>query len=306
MWAVITLAVLAGICLLALLFSLYLFRFLFYKPKRSTKIPDFYKDSPHYKVSRAGMAYMKTRPCEDVYMTSRDGLRLHAYLFPADGEPKKFVVGIHGYRSYARPEFGPYIEFYHSLGYSLLLPDDRAHRPSEGTYIGFGVLDRLDCVDWVKYVRERFGDDTDVLLHGVSMGAATVLAASGEEDLPPIRGVVADCGYTGAWDILSHQLAHRLPRWPFLNLCEKICKQKAGFSFHEYTPLQQVQHAKAPILFVHGEKDQMVPCHMVHELYEACSSEKRLLVVPEAGHGESIAFAPDEYHKAILELFHIA
>lgn len=285
-----------------------LFHFIFHRPKRSTKVPSYYVDTPHYKVSRAGMAVMKTLPCEDVFITSRDGLKLHAYLFPGEEPNKKFILGIHGYRSYARPEYGPYIEFYRSLGYSMLLPDDRAHAPSEGNYIGFGVLDRLDCVDWAKYLVNRFGEDTEIRLHGVSMGGATVLAASGEEDLPKqVKGIISDCGFSSAWEALSFQIKNmmHLPVKPLLPLCEKICKRVAGFDFHEYTPVEQVKKAKVPILIVQGGKDLMVPSHMAKEIYDACASRKKLLLIEEAGHAESIALAPEKYHAAIHEFFGI-
>ena len=284
----------------------FLFSFIFAKPSRTSKIPSYYVDTPHYKVSRAGMAVMKELPSEDLYITSRDGLKLHAYLFPAEEPSNKFVIGIHGYKSYSRPEYAPYIEFYRSLGYNMLLPDDRAHRPSEGEYIGFGVLDRLDCIDWAKFVVSTYGEDVEILLHGVSMGAATVLAASGEDDLPnQVRGIVSDCSFTSAWDALHAQLGEmaHLPADLILPPIEKICRKKAGYGFHEFTPIEQVKKARVPILFVQGGKDAMVPPHMVHELYDACASRKRLLFVDEAGHGESIAFAPDEYHQAIIEHF---
>ena len=291
-------------------FPYILFHFLFARPSRSTKIPKYYVDTPHYKVSRAGMALLKTLPAEDAFVTSRDGLKLHAYLFKTENtpNPKKFVLGIHGYKSYSRPEFAPYAEFYRSLGFTLLLPDDRAHAPSEGKYIGFGVLDRLDCVDWAKYLVNSYGKDIEIYLHGVSMGGSTVIAASGENDLPvQVRGVIADCAFSSAGEIVEYHLketAH-LPVSYFKRRLEKLCQKEAGFNFSEYTPLKQIKNAKIPFLFVHGSKDTMVPPFMVHELYEACPTEKQLLFVENAGHGESIAFAPDEYHNKIKELFQI-
>ena len=308
MWIWIVLLILAVIAAFILSIPNLIFHLLFNRPKRSTKVPKFYQGSPHYKVSRAGMAVMKTLPCEDVYLTSRDGLRLHAYYFPAEGESKKFVLGIHGYRSYARPEFGPYIEFYRSLGWGMLLPDDRAHGPSEGKYIGFGVLDRLDCVDWAKYIVDRFGSDVKILLHGVSMGGSTVCAASGEEDLPKqVIGAVSDCAFSSAWEALDYQMDHmaKFKIKSVLPKVEKVCLKKAGFDFHRYSPLNQVKKAGVPILFVQGGRDQMVPSFMAEELYEACSSRKQLLMVEEAGHAESIALRPEEYHQAVREFFGI-
>ena len=302
----VVLAILAGI--LTCLFPHILFKLILGRPGRSTKIPKSYVDTPHYKVSRAGMALMKTLPCEDAYIQSRDGLKLHAYLFPLDENeaPKKFVIGVHGYRSYSRPEYGPYIEFYREQGYSMLLPDDRAHAPSEGDYIGFGVLDRLDCVDWAKYLVETYGEDIEILLHGVSMGGATVVSASGEADLPvQVKGIVADCAFSSAHEIMEYQLHEtmHLPTKHLLPALEKICEKKAGFNFHDHTALEQVKNAKVSMLFVQGGKDEMVPPYMVHQLYDACPTEKKLLFVEEAGHGESIAFAPEQYHADIIELF---
>lgn len=285
-----------------------IFNSVFGRPKRSTKVPSFYVGTPHYNVSQAGLKVMKSIKYEDKYLMSRDGLKLHAYLFPAKEKSNKFLLGIHGYCSYSRPEYAPFFEFYRNLGYNIFLPDDRAHAPSEGKYIGFGVLDRLDCVDWAKYIVKNYGEDCEILLHGVSMGGATVLAASGEKDLPiQVKGITADCGYTSAYDILAYQAKNmHLPANLILPKVEKICEEKAGFNFHDYSALEQVKQAKVPILFVHGEKDPLVPPAMVHELYDACSSEKkRIMTVPEAAHGESIAFAPEEYHKNIKELFNL-
>lgn len=285
-----------------------IFKYIFGRPARSTKVPSFYKDSPHYKVSRAGMALMKTLPSEDAYINSRDGLRLHAYVFPAEQGTKKFILGIHGYKSYARPEFGPYIAFYRSLGYSMLLPDDRAHGPSEGKYIGFGVLDRLDCVDWAKYIVKTYGEDVEIILHGVSMGASTVDAAAGEADLPKqVKGVISDCGFTSAQDALGYQIENmaHLPAKRLLPKLEKICEKRAGFNFHDFSAVEQLKKARVPVLFVQGGQDNMVPPHMARELYDACASEKRLLMVENAGHAESIALAPEDYHKAVCDMFNI-
>ena len=285
----------------------YMFKFVFGKPVRSKDIPAYYVGTPHYKVSRAGMERMKDMSNEDVYLTSRDGLRLHGYLFPM-GDCKKIVIGVHGFHSYARPECAPYVEFYRSLGYSMLMVDDRGHQPSEGNYIGFGVLDRLDVVDWAKYLVKTYGEDVQILLHGVSMGGATVMAASGEEDLPDqVRGVVSDCGYSSPYEILKYEFrnALHLPSWLFLKPLEKMCEKKIGMNLHDFAAVDQVKKAKVPILFVHGLKDTMVPPEMANQVYEACASPKYLLTVPEAGHGESIAFAPEEYHNAIIRLFHI-
>ena len=268
----------------------------------------FYTNGPLPKLAEKGVAYMKTLPHQDVYITSEDGLKLHATLFPAPGDSPNYVIGIHGFQSHAWNEFAPYIQFYHSIGFGMLLPDDRAHGDSEGEFITMGVKDRRDCICWAKYLVERFGPKTRILLHGVSMGGATVLSASGEKDLPEqVLGVVSDCGFTSAKESFSCQIQsmyHIPPEFP-VRVCQWYALHRAGFDFREARPIDQVQHAKVPILFVQGADDIMVPEFMAHKLYEACSSPKKLLIVDHANHAESIAVAPDQYHEAIHQLFHI-
>ena len=268
----------------------------------------FYLNGPLPKIAEAGMAYMKTLPHEDVYITSEDGLKLHATLFPAPGDSPNYVIGIHGFQSHAWNEFAPHIEFYRSIGFGMLLPDDRAHGESEGQYVTMGVKDRRDCISWANYLIGRFGTDTRLLLHGVSMGGATVLSASGEKDLPSqVLGVVSDCGFTSARESFECQiqsLYHISPKFP-VRVCQWYALHRAGFNFMEARPIDQVRHAKVPILFIQGAEDVMVPEFMAHKLYEACSSQKKLLVVEHANHAESIAFDPDGYHQAIHQLFHI-
>ena len=268
----------------------------------------FYVNGPIKKVAEEGLKYMETLPSEDVYITSQDGLKLHGLLFPADPEQKKYVIGIHGFQSRGKNEYAPHIEFYRSLGYGMLLPDDRAHGLSEGNYVTMGVKDRRDCISWAEYLIERFGENTEILLHGVSMGGATVLSASGEEDLPKqVKGVISDCGFTSPTESFSNQiqtLYHISPAFP-VAVCKWYAKHKAGFDFTEAEPVEQVKKAKVPALFIQGKEDVMVPCYMAEKLYEACSSPKRLLLVDHANHGESVAIDPEGYRKAIIEHFHL-
>ena len=267
----------------------------------------FYTNGPLPKLAEAGITYMKTLPREDVFIPSEDGLKLHATLFPAPDGANQFVIGIHGFQSHAWSEFAPHIEFYQSIGFGMLLPDDRAHGESEGQYVTMGVKDRRDCISWARYLTGRFGEDTKLLLHGVSMGGATVLSASGEKDLPAqVQGVVSDCGFTSAKESFGCQiesLYHIPPAFP-VRVCQWYAKHRMDFDFMEARPIDQVRNTKVPVLFVQGAKDIMVPEFMAHRLCEACGSpKKKLLIVDEANHAESIAYNPEGYHQAIHELF---
>ena len=268
----------------------------------------FYKNGPLPSLAAAEMEYMETLPHEDVSITSEDGLKLHATFFPAPDHSNRFVIGIHGFQSHAWNEFAPHIRFYQSIGFGMLLPDDSAHGYSEGQYITMGVRDRRDCICWAEYLIRRFGNDTRLLLHGVSMGGAAVLSASGENDLPQqVLGVVSDCGFISVKESLACQLRrmyHIPPAFP-VRVCQWFAAHRAGFDFMEARPVDQVRKARVPILFVHGKEDVIVPAFMAQKLFDACVSEKELLLVDHANHAESIAVDPDGYHQAIHRLFHI-
>ena len=268
----------------------------------------FYLNGPLPSLSKAGLAIMETLPHEDIYINSEDGLKLHGTLFPAPEGSDRYVIGVHGFQSHAWNEFAPHIQYYRSIGFGMLLVDDRAHGLSEGAYATMGIKDRRDVVCWARYLVTRYGEKSRILLHGVSMGAATVLNASGESDLPQqVIGVISDCGFTSAAESFECQiesLYHIPGKFP-VRVCQWFALHRAGFDFNEAKPVEQVKKATVPILFVQGAKDIMVPEFMAHRLYEACNSRKKLLIVDKANHGESIAYDPEGYHQSIQELFDI-
>ena len=237
----------------------------------------------------AAIAYVRLLPYEDVYITSFDGLRLHAKVFRAENE-RAAVLLFHGYRSdYGYFDFGAVIRKYLEKGISLLLVDQRSHGKSEGKYIGFGSHESRDAMQWLKFMTDTFGSDIQIILHGVSMGCATVMMMSGNPDLPKnVKFTVADCGYTSPWAEFDYQLKNaHVPTSPLLDGANFFNKHIAKYDFKKVDAVESVSHAQVPMLFIHGTKDDFVPTYMVHELYDACSTDKDLLLVEGAGHAES-------------------
>ena len=237
----------------------------------------------------AAIAYVRSLPYEDVYITSFDGLRLHAKVFRAENE-RAAVLLFHGYRSdYGYFDFGAVIRKYLEKGISLLLVDQRSHGKSEGKYIGFGSHESRDAMQWLKFMTDTFGSDIQIILHGVSMGCATVMMMSGNPDLPKnVKFTVADCGYTSPWAEFDYQLKNaHVPTSPLLDGANFFNKHIAKYDFKKVDAVESVSHAQVPMLFIHGTKDDFVPTYMVHELYDACSTDKDLLLVEGAGHAES-------------------
>lgn len=251
-------------------------------------------------IMKERRAWLDTQPTEKASITSFDGLRLSATVFPAAEPSDKTVICFHGYTSSSLQEFASYAPFYHEMGFNMVMPDARAHGESDGEYIGFGNLDRFDCQDWVNWARQHFGGE--IYLHGISMGAATVLMASGF-DMPHVQAIVADCGFTCAWDIFSTVLKkdYHMPAFPIIPMADRICKKHAGYGFRDCVATEEVAKTKIPILFIHGDEDDFVPACMGRRNFEACASDKRLLIIPGAGHAESYHVDPALYEATVRE-----
>ncbi|MCT1578584.1 alpha/beta hydrolase [Oceanobacillus kimchii] len=234
---------------------------------------------------------------ENWNITSHDGLNLEGYFLRSKEPSNKVVIMAHGYLGKGK-DMALYGEHYvEQLGYHMLTPDLRGHGQSDGDYIGFGWHDRLDMMDWIDKVIERFGDDVEIVLQGVSMGASTMLMTSGEELPSNVKAIVADCPYTSVADLFDYQInrMYNLPSFPFIPSTSLITQMFAGYSFNEASALDQVQTTDIPIFYVHGKEDQFVPTEMTETLYEKTSSPKELLLVDSAGHGEAFVTKENLY-----------
>lgn len=250
------------------------------------------------------LEWVNTQDFERMNVVSRDGLELSGYYLPAGIPTNKVVILTHGYLGNAL-QMGLFGEFYHDqFGYNIFMPDARAHGKSDGDYYGFGWPDRLDLIDWTKLLVNMLGDDTEVVYHGLSMGAATVLMASAEEELPvQVKAIVADSPYKSVYQLFSYQMRRmfHLPAFPLLDSTSLLTKMRAGYSFREANVLEEVAKTDVPILYIHGKGDTFVPVEMAVELDEKTNSSTELYLVDGANHGESYAVAPDAYRQKVQQ-----
>lgn len=243
---------------------------------------------------------LNNRPCEFVTIESKDGLTLSGrYYHVADGAP--LDIGFHGYRSNPMTDFSGGAELSFDLGHNVLLVDQRAHGKSESRTITFGIKERWDLLSWVEYALKRFGQETKIVLYGVSMGGATVLMAS-ELDLPEnVKGIIADCPYSSAMAVIEYVgQSNPIPNWlikPFVTLGAKIF---GGFDVNEITAQEAVKHTRVPILIIHGDADTYVPCHM-SDIAEANPKMVSRQVIPGAEHGISYLVDTAKYRKLVTE-----
>lgn len=241
-----------------------------------------------FKASRRGVS-----------MTSEDGLSLKGWEIDRPDPSATHLYGIfcHGYMD-SPAGMAKYAYHFYQQGYSVLLPAARAHERSAGAYIGMGWPERRDVVKWAKGIVER-DPEAKIVLYGVSMGAATVMMASGEPDLPAnVRLIVEDCGYASVWDEFSLQLGNvfGLPSFPLLNVASAWSEAAAGYSFERASAVEQLARARVPMLFIHGTADTFVPYSMLDVVYRACASPvKEKLSIEGAPHAQSTAVDPDRY-----------
>ncbi len=248
--------------------------------------------------------WMKQQPIEEINIHARDGITLHAFYIPAETPSKKLVLLHHGFTSKAQDN-STHAMYFHETGYEVLLLDLRAHGLSGGKYVGFGILDRFDTLEWLKYIHKRFGEDISIVLHGTSMGATTVLMALGLPEIQQsVSAVIADCAFTSPADIFAHVMKknYHIPTpGPVIALTGMYTKPLAGYRFSDYSTLNALKNNHVPVLFIHGKEDKFVPVWMSEENYKACSSMKKLLFVENAGHGSSVFENTELYEKTERE-----
>lgn len=256
------------------------------------------EDPKAVQASKASLDEMLARDTKDVWMKNKDGYKLHAYEINRTGN--KWMVVVHGYMSEAK-KMSKVANHFADQGYRVLVPDLRSHGQSEGDSIGMGGWDSEDIVEWTNYILKQ--DSSAIIgLYGISMGASTVMMASGNEQLPDaVQVAVEDCGYTSAWDEFSFQLddLFGLPSFPALDAANLVTKLRAGYNLKDADALSAVKKKKIPMLFIHGDADAFVPTEMVYPLYKAATGEKELMIVKGAEHGKSREMDPKAYWKKV-------
>jgi hypothetical protein len=237
---------------------------------------------------------------QPVEMLADDGLLLAGQYYENAGSHKWAIV-IHGYHGTSANMVG-YAQRYYDAGYQVLAPDLRASGDSEGDYLGMGWLDKEDMLRWVGWICAR-DPDAQIVLHGVSMGAATVMMTAGLDTPQAVRAFVEDSGYTSVWELFRYAMWENwhLPSFPLLHTANALVYLRAGYEFRTASALRQVQQCEKPMLFIHGDRDTFVPFAMLKRLYDAKpGTNKQMLVAEGAGHGQAALALGEEYWQTVF------
>ncbi len=273
------------------------------KPAEEFPLPQGKVYEPHWEQMRTWMKEVRAMPHEDVSVVSFDGLTLRGkYYEYAPGAPIELMF--HGYRGNAERDLCGGIQRCFALGRSALVVEQRGSLGSDGHVISFGVNESRDCHTWLAFMQKRFGPDVKIILTGISMGASTVLMAAAQSLPPNVVGVLADCGFTSAKEIICLVIqGMKLPpklAYFFVRLGARLFGR---FDIEQLPPIQAVGKISVPVIFFHGETDDYVPCSMSIRNFEACAAPKRLVLIPGAGHGLSYLVQPERYLRELDGFF---
>ena len=289
---------------IAFAITLYAYIIAFHAPKhlaeKQYELPQGKQYEPHHPSIQKCIEEMLVIPYEEVYITGFDGVKLFGrYYHVNDNAPVQ--IQFHGYKSSAYRDFCGGNKLARKLGHNTLVVDQRSHGKSEGNTITFGIKERRDCLSWIQYICERFGNDTPIILCGLSMGAATVLMATDLELPPNIKGIIADCPYSSPKAIIQKVCKdmHLPPKllYPFVKLGACLL---AGFNLEESDAVSAVKNTSIPILIIHGDDDRFVPYYMSEEIAKANSSVI-FETISTAGHGLCYMVEPKKYEDVTVK-----
>ena len=245
-----------------------------------------------------GRKFVRNHPDRtDVYIDSFDSLKLHASFIPAKEPSEKYVILIHGIWDNHEAN-GVYAEHYLEKGFNCLLPDLRGFGQSEGKYIGYGLDDRKDILEWINWIIQR-NPESVILLHGMSMGAATTLMTTGEFLPENVKGAIADSSYT----TLPEEFAGTyrkfkgsvLPIPLAIAIMRLMIRIRSGFDINDVRPIDAVKRSTTPTLFIHGDDDTFIDPHMCSRLYEAANCPKHYCIILGAEHIQGVVLDPFNY-----------
>lgn len=299
----IVLGIIGGLLLIAFFSLLYLHYQVFYSPHKGqnndfalTKSTQFLGNEDNV---TSLISSLKEIPYEDAYIMSFDILKLHARVYKSTNNDKRVAILFHGYRGTACRDFSGGAKLLIEEGLNVILVDERGHGLSKGHNITFGRREQKDVSSWCTYAHQIFGDDIEIILVGISMGAATVLMASDQVD---VKKIIADCPYSTEREIIEETIRHlKLSSkifWPITNLSSIIFSRsnlsKDDASIH-------VKNSKAKILIIHGEKDSIVPYKFSERIYLENKEKVQYELFANTDHGVSYLTDTNRYKKVVKD-----
>lgn len=236
---------------------------------------------------------------KDIYTLSSDNFKLHAHFLQNNIDSNKYVIIVHPYEG--RGAYMKYFcEHFYNIGFNILAVDLRTHGLSEGKIYSLGYLERFDILAWIDYVVSK-KCDAEIILYGMSMGANAVMMCCCEKLPKNVKAIIEDGGFTSAYEQLKDKFRtlYKIHFLPIVELTSLVAKVRLGFSLNDIDIAKKLSKSNIPILFIHGEKDKLVNCNMVHKLYDSCISEKEKIIIPNGEHIKAVLSDEKLYWSSI-------
>lgn len=244
------------------------------------------------------LAQIRKLPHEDWGITSCDGLRLKALYYPCEGSDRT-IIWVHGYTSHAERESAFPGLFYRSLGFNVLIPYLRTHGPSQGKFIAFGPMERLDMMAWVDLTNERHPQG-QILIHGLSMGGGIVLDLATVE-MENVKCLLADapsCSIEGMFQFSASRMFHKNA----LKVAEfAMARYQKEFIAdpRDFDRVSNIKDGKYPLLLTARSNEEMDD--VLHQIEQNNPMETRVLILPGCNHGNGMYKQTEMYQNAIRE-----
>ncbi len=257
---------------------------------------ELFKNNPLFRDS---LVWFRSLKLNDTVVKNNIGEEIHGYIIKNKKESNKWAICVHGYMGSPGIQ-SPFVKHFYDNGYNVLCPYMRAHGRDTNKYCSMGWYDKNILLDWIDYLTCIY-PGCEIVLHGVSMGAATVMLATGEILPHNVKCAVADCGYSSCKDVFAHVMKHNMhmPSFPLLNVANMISRVRGNFDFNKCTPANAVALSETPTFFIHGTGDDFVPYRMLDIVFNACTAEKERLDIADAPHAVALAYAPELYFSSM-------
>ncbi|WP_461205718.1 alpha/beta hydrolase [Clostridium sp. DL1XJH146] len=292
------------IIMILLVIVVYYFVNYYFKESVKMKVVDYSK--LYNKYSSEGLFnkdYYEGLKKEKIEILSEDGFRIKGIYIEGQSEDKRTIIFVHGITANLSTSI-KFIEMFHSKGWNVLLYDQRRHGESEGNYSTYGFYEKFDLNKWVQWIIEKNGQDSLLGLHGVSMGAATVLQYNSINKY--VDFIISDCGFSDLDEQfrISMKKALSVLLLPVYTFAKIRILRKAKFSVDKVKPIEDIKTSDIPILFIHGKEDKYVPTYMSEKMYQAKKNNKAIYLVDGAKHAVAFDVDKERYEKEIFRFIY--
>jgi uncharacterized protein len=250
-----------------------------------------------------------SNPCaRTVQIFARDRIALRGWLFTPAKATGDAVLILHGIADSRASQVG-LARMFLAHGYTVLVPDNRAHGESGGDIATYGLLEADDVHRWVSLlIDDRHPQRVFGL--GESLGGAVLIQSLRVE--PRFSAIVADSAFSTFERIARDRVAERLP------LPRKIgsllaappvwagfmySRLRYGLDFHAASPEAALARSTTPVLLIHGLKDRQTPPMHSETLAASNRRSATLWLVPGAGHTGAPGAAPQEFESRVLGFY---